>query len=158
MQNIQTSEFLHILGHFRVPLVTETSSKGDGATRQFRGYFYGGVFSLGLGGGVWGLFPLFHHPFQFPVPVRSAILNRAFRIFHRNFVNFVRRVLDITLIPSGSVLKSPAVMSYIADGPAPHIDLGVVTIRFLFSPSRSGRIVFFRSDKESTVSLKLKNR
>ena len=97
MQNMQTSEFLHLLGHFRVSLVTRTSSKGDGTTRQFRGYFYGGVFSVRLAGGCVGCrFPLFHHHFQFPVPVRSAILNRTFRIFHRNFVNFVRRLLDVT--------------------------------------------------------------
>ena len=55
-QNMQTSEFLHLLGHFRVPLVAGTSSKGDGTTRRFRGYFNSGVFSLGLGGGVGCLF------------------------------------------------------------------------------------------------------
>ena len=37
----------------RVPLVAGTSSEGDGTTRRFRGFFYGGVFSLGLGGVVF---------------------------------------------------------------------------------------------------------
>ena len=64
MQNMQTSEFLHLLGHFRVPLITGTSSKGDGTTRRFRGYFYGGVFSLGLGGGCGVSFSSFPSSFS----------------------------------------------------------------------------------------------
>ena len=41
----------------RVLLAAGTSSEGDGTTRQFREYFYGGVFSLGLGGGFFHYFP-----------------------------------------------------------------------------------------------------
>ena len=33
-------------------MVAGTSSEGDGTTRPFQGYFYGGVLSLGLCGGV----------------------------------------------------------------------------------------------------------
>ena len=49
----------------RVPLVAGTSSEGDGTTRQFRGFFYRGVFSLGLGGGVFCALFCFFYNFRY---------------------------------------------------------------------------------------------
>ena len=49
MQNIQTSEFLHLLGHFSGSAVSWDVFRGDGTARRFRGHLYGGVFFLGLG-------------------------------------------------------------------------------------------------------------
>ena len=82
----------------RVPLVAGTFSEGDGTTRRFRGYFYCGVFSLGLGGGV---FCAFFASFMIFGTCRTAILNSTFRIFNRNFVSFVRRLLDVTIWQTG---------------------------------------------------------
>ena len=73
----------------RVLLLAGTSSEGGG-TVSWRGYFYVGMFSLGLGGGVVVLLFFFVF-FRFSVPARLVIPNylicyRTFRIFHRNFV------------------------------------------------------------------------
>ena len=77
----------------RVLLVAGTSSEGDGTTRRFRGYFNGGVLSRA----GWGCFVcVFLLLLQFSVPAGSSTLNHTFRIFHRSFVIFVRRLLDVT--------------------------------------------------------------
>ena len=60
----------------------------------------------------WGLFcTLFHPLFQFPVPVRSAILTvlvwyRTFRIFHPNFQKLMQRPLPDVLSSPGRSLSS----------------------------------------------------
>ena len=88
MQNVQTSEFLHLLGHFRVPLVTGMSSKGDGTTRQFRGYFYGRVFSLGLGGGCGVSFFSFPSSFSISSTCQVGHFESHISNFSSNFCKF----------------------------------------------------------------------
>ena len=73
MQTMQTSEFLHLLGHSSGSAVSWDVFTGGGTARRFWGYFYGGVFSLGLGVGAFCRF--FRIRLRFSVPVRSAILN-----------------------------------------------------------------------------------
>ena len=46
---MQTSEFPHLLGHSSGSAVSWDVFRGNGTARRFRGYFYGGVFSLGQG-------------------------------------------------------------------------------------------------------------
>ena len=93
---MQTSEFLHLLGHFRVPLVTGTSSKGNGTTRQFRGSLYCGMFSLGLGGGCGLSFSSFPSSFSISSTCQVGHFESHIWNFSTKFVNFVRRLLDVT--------------------------------------------------------------
>ena len=92
---MQTSEFLHLLGH---------SSGSAGSCDVFRGRWHhtaiSGILLLRgvLSRAWWGCFLcVFLLLLRFSVPAASAILNRTFRIFHRNFVIFVRRLLDVTI-------------------------------------------------------------
>ena len=86
MQNMQTSEFFHLLGH---------SSGSAGSWDVFRGRWHNTAISgkllwqCVLSRAGWGcLCNIFHHLFQFQVPVRSAILIPKFcyGTIHRIFV------------------------------------------------------------------------
>ena len=86
MQIMQISEFLHLLGHSSGSAVSWDVFRGDGTPWRFHGYFYGGVFSLGLG---WGRFVgFFGIHFRFSVPATSAILNCPIR--YRTLFEFQR--------------------------------------------------------------------
>ena len=91
---MQTSEFLHLLGH---------SSGSADSWNVFRGRWHhtaiSGILQLRgvLSRAGWGCFLcVFLLLLRFSVPAGSAILNRTFRIFNRNFVIFVRLLLDVT--------------------------------------------------------------
>ena len=77
-------------------LLAGTSSEGDGTARRFRGYFYGGVFSLRLvvGDGRLKVGVLFCLPSCFQAPARSAIL--IYSICYR--VEIFERINRIVLI------------------------------------------------------------
>ena len=91
MQNMQSSEFLHLLGHSLGSAVSWDVFRGDGTARRFRGYFYGFVFSLGLGG--WSFFFVFLSAFKLPafLPARSAVFiySLSYRTFKKSVRNFV---------------------------------------------------------------------
>ena len=100
---MQNSEILHLLGHF---------SGSAGSWDVFRGgWQHTAISRILLWRGVlsraqWVLCVRFSASSTIVGTCRVAILNRTFRIFHRNFVIFVRRLLDGTSSPGGS-LSSP---------------------------------------------------
>ena len=89
-------EFLHLLGY---------SSGSTGSWDVLRGrWHHTAISGIFLSRGVlsragWGCFLCaFLLLLRFSVPAGSAILNRTFRIFLRNFVTFLRRLPDVTPI------------------------------------------------------------
>ena len=104
MQTMQTSEFLHLLGHSSGSAVSWDVFRGRWHRTAISGILmWWGVLSQA----GWGCFLCnFWFFLRFSVPAGSAILNRTFRIFHRNFVSFVRRLLDVTLVPITVILVS----------------------------------------------------
>ena len=100
MQHMQSSEVLHLLGNF---------SGCAGSWDVFRGRWHHTAISGillwrgDLSRAGWGCFLcVFLLLLRFSVPAGSTILNRTFRIFHRNFVIFVRRLLDVTCVTTRS--------------------------------------------------------
>ena len=94
MQKMQISEFLHLLGH---------SSGSAGSWDVLRGGWHhtaisGDTFMAGCSLSGWvGVFCVrFLLLLRFSVTSGWTILNRTTRIFHQNFVIFVRRLLDVT--------------------------------------------------------------
>ena len=102
---MQTSEFLHLLGHF---------SGSPGSWDVFRGRWHHAAIPrilllrgvLSRAGLVMVFCAFFLLLLRFSVPAEPAILNRTFRKFHRNVVIFVRRLLDVTSSPGRSLSSS----------------------------------------------------
>ena len=73
MQTMQTSEFLHRLGHSSGSAVSWDVFRGGWHRTAILGILLWRVFSLTVGGGVFLFF--FRILLRFSVPARSAILN-----------------------------------------------------------------------------------
>ena len=95
MQKMQTSEFLHLLGHFSGSACSWDVLRGGWHLTAISEIPMAGCSLSGWMGCFLCVFLLL---LRFSVPAGSAILNRTFRIFHRNFVFFVCRLLDVTFI------------------------------------------------------------
>ena len=105
MQNLQTSEFLNLLGHFSGSAGSYDVFPGRWNHTAISGtLLWRGVFSRTGWGCFCALFCFF--TIFFSVPAASAILNRTFRIFHQNFLIFVRRLLELSSAPGRSLLSS----------------------------------------------------